>query len=722
MSAKNGVNGWAGTILRVNLTTGTFTFEDTLPKYKDYIGGLGIGYKVMWDEVPMDTDPHSPEAKVIIGVGPLTASGVPCAGRTNITLLSSWSRGYSVLDAHMGGHLAQNLKFAGYDAVILEGRSEKPVYLKIEDEKVSLEDASHVWGTGPFNSNKVIAHECGPEFDVATIGPAGENLVNMSVLVNAVGNCAGAGVGAAFGAKKLKGIAVRGTGAVKIADPVKHKELCDYMLRELVGANNNHNVPKNPQSWAEYSSSSKNRWQGAPGVVWGNAPHGPIDTGEQPVGDINKISYRTSKFMYDQGAMSSKYVVKMGGCSSCPIRCYSQYDCDVLAEYDLPTKVSNTCSPTGTTPKLFYAEGTKKDFREEGDSLMILRFHGSYVLDDLGLWENYLNMPHEFNFCYTHGILKKVLPQEEYDSIPWQMMRDCDPRWMDEILGRIARKEGEISRLGEGTYQLLKAWGLDDASHNEWGIDYYNMIDADMNWNITHGGFPKHHCFDESWQSGLMYNIIFNRDCTDHVLSNVLRSGSPYEAVIKPVLENWFGEGCCDAPKAYTPVNANKVKLGKWALLEKQWHDSATLCDWMYPMTLSPSKARSYAGDIELDAKYMTAVTGEEWTMERILFDMERVTHMLRGMTAMSFKIHEGVTNMRTSHDKLNDWIFDKDPDVKAFEKGTDKMEREDWEKALTMFYEAMGWNPETGIPTRATLEKFDLADMADKLEEMGLI
>lgn len=113
MSAKNGINGWAGTILRVNLTEGTFTFEDTLPKYKDYIGGLGIGYKVMWDEVPMDTDPHSPEAKIIIGVGPLTASGVPCAGRTNITLLSSWSRGYSVLDAHMGGHMAQNMKFAG---------------------------------------------------------------------------------------------------------------------------------------------------------------------------------------------------------------------------------------------------------------------------------------------------------------------------------------------------------------------------------------------------------------------------------------------------------------------------------------------------------------------------------------------------------------------------------------------------------------------------------
>ena len=95
---------------------------------------------------------------------------------------------------------------------------------------------------------------------------------------------------------------------------------------------------------------------------------------------------------------------------------------------------------------------------------------------------------------------------------------------------------------------------------------------------------------------------------------------------------------------------------------------------------------------------------------------------MLRAMTAISFKYRLGSDNLRKDHDSIPAWVFDKEPDFKAFEEGTVKMDRDDMEKAKTMFYEAMGWDTETGIPTRATLEKFDLGDMADKLEELGLI
>ena len=675
---------------------------------------------MIWDEVPLDTPAYSEAAKVVFGVGPLTGSGVPCSGRTSVTLLSSWSRGYSILDAHMGGSFAHNMKYAGYDAIIIEGKSNKPVYLKIDDEKVTIEDASHIWGTGTFNSNKVLAKECGPEFDVCTIGPAGENLVNLSCIVNGVGHVAGAGAGAALGSKMLKGIAVRGTGAVKIADPRKHKELCDYMLRDLIGANNNHNVPSTPQSWAEYSATSGNRWAGAPGIVWGKAPHGPVDMGEQPCGDINKIAYRTAKGVFDNGNVVSKYVTKTGGCSSCPIRCYNQYDCDVLAEYDLPTKASNTCAPTGTVPKNFFAEGVK-DFREKGDGNAIISLHGSQVIDDLGLWCDYGNLGRDFKFCYLNGIIERVLSKEEYDSIPWQMMKDGDPRWLDEIWGRIARKEGEISRLGEGSFRLYHAWGLDDPTKNHLGINFYDL-DNKLNWNVTHGGFPKHHSADQTAQSGLLYNIVYNRDSMVHTLSNATRCGAPYDAVVKPVFEKIFGEGVVDPPKNYSPINEPKVRVAKWSFLEKLWHDSATLCNWMYPMIVSPSKARGYEGDIELDAKFLSAVSGEEWTMEEILFDMERLAQMLRAMTAISFKINEGVNNLRLTHDKVSEWHFTMEPDMKPFEPGTTKMDRNDWEKSLDMFYDAMGWNRETGIPTRQTLEKFGLSDMADELEEMELI
>ena len=177
-----------------------------------------------------------------------------------------------------------------------------------------------------------------------------------------------------------------------------------------------------------------------------------------------------------------------------------------------------------------------------------------------------------------------------------------------------------------------------------------------------------------------------------------------------------------DAPKAYTPINENKIKLAKWAFNGKQWHDSATLCNWMYPMTLSTSKKRGYKGDLDLDAKYMSAVVGEDYTRDSIDFDCERISNMLRAMTAISFKLRLDSSNLRKDHDAVPAWVFDKEPDFKAFEEGTVKMDRDDWEKSLDMFYEAMGWDKETGIPTRETLEKFDLGDMADKLAELGLI
>ncbi len=139
-------------------------------------------------------------------------------------------------------------------------------------------------------------------------------------------------------------------------------------------------------------------------------------------------------------------------------------------------------------------------------------------------------------------------------------------------------------------------------------------------------------------------------------------------------------------------------------------------------MTIATSKKRNYIGDLDLDAKYMSAVLGEEYTRDDQERDSERISQLLRVMTAVSFKLNLGSTNLRKDHDRVSDWVFDKDPDLKAFDEGTVKLDREDWEKSLDMWYEAMGWDKETGIPTRETLEKFDLKDCADKLEELGLI
>lgn len=703
--------GWAGTILRIDLTTGEITKESS-EKYQKYIGGMGIGYRIIYEDVPLNTHPFDEAAEIVAAVGPLTGSSVPCSGRMNFSFLSPFSRGNSIVDAHMGGHLGSRFKFAGYDAVVVRGKASKPVYIRINDDEVAIEDASHIWGKGTFDSNRILTEELGRDYQTASIGPAGENLVNYSTINTSVGNSGGGGIGAVMGSKNLKAFAVRGTGSVKIADPLKVKELNEYMLTELIGGNNNHNVPAVPQSWAEYSAvGGKNRWSGAPGRAWLKAEGGPIDAGEQPHYDMNKIAYRCNKGVFDFGEVSLNYTIKVGGCSSCPIRCYTQYDMDPLADYDLPTHVSNTCVPVIYGTK-YYTNGIK-DFKYKGDASVIINGANARAMDDLGVWCNYSNLNRDFNWLVTSGKIHEVIPKEEVDSLPWEWEKNGDPRWVVEILRRVAYKEGELGiGLGLGTYEMVKRWNL--------GKEFYDREDPN-NQNITYNGYPKHHANEDTGQVGLLFNLMYNRDCMTHHLVNVTGSGAPYE-VSKATMEGFFGPGCYDKKKAFTPMNRNKAKLAKWAFNGKQFHDSATLCNWMWPMTQSPSKERNYVGDLELEAKFMSAVTGKNYTQADVEFDSERISHLLRGMTAISFYDNLGETNLRLTHDAIPDWIFDGEADFEAFEEGATKMDRDDMNLALDMFYEELGWDKETGIPTRATLEKFDLGDLADDLEKRGIL
>lgn len=260
-------NGWTGNILRVNLTTGNITLEDS-SKFKSFVGGMGFGYKIMYDEVPPGTKPFDEANKLVFATGPLTGSGAPCSSRVNITSLSTFTKGNLVVDAHMGGFFAAQMKFAGYDVIIIEGKAKSPVWLNIKDDKVSLEKADFLWGKGTRATTEEICQLTSPETCVAAIGQAGENLVPLSGMLNSRNHSGGAGTGAIMGSKNLKAIAVEGTKGVNIADRQEMKRLNDYMMTELIGANNNHVVPSTPQSWAEYSDP-KSRWTARKGLFWG---------------------------------------------------------------------------------------------------------------------------------------------------------------------------------------------------------------------------------------------------------------------------------------------------------------------------------------------------------------------------------------------------------------------------------------------------------------------
>ena len=213
------MDGWIGKVLRVNLSTGKVSTEALDPDLaKDYIGARGLGTKIMTDEVDPKVDPLSPENKLIFMPGPLTGTFAPSAGR--YTVVTKGALTGAIASANSGGTWGPALKFAGYDAVIIEGAAPKPVYLWIKNAKVEIRDASHLWGKDVPETSDAIRAETDDDAKIACIGPAGENRVLFACIMNDLHRAAGrSGVGAVMGSKNLKAIAVVGTGAVTCADP-----------------------------------------------------------------------------------------------------------------------------------------------------------------------------------------------------------------------------------------------------------------------------------------------------------------------------------------------------------------------------------------------------------------------------------------------------------------------------------------------------------------------
>ncbi len=694
--------GYTGKILRVDLTTGKIWTDDTA-KYKDYIGGEGIGYKIMWDEVPAGTEPYAPENRISFGAGPLCGSGVPCSGRTTITSLLPTSAHNGVGSSHMGGYFSVEMKYAGYDMIVVQGKSAKPVWLRIEDDKVKIEDARWVWGKGIFDTMAMISSQMGKEAQIAAIGPAGENQLNMSVIRTGTSHSAG-GHGGILGSKNLKAIAIKGTGSVKIA--AKPQELMDldkYMM-SIIGANNQMVVPTVPLPWAEYNDKGS-RWTGRPGLYWG-AANPPVETGECNPADMQSVGKRTQKAIFDLGAGAEKYTVRMGGCAHCPIRCHSQLKVPQLEQYGMDPFVSNTCVGWSGPRGVMY-NGIKNFDGHGADSSIVGNAIGTTLTDDLGVWCNYGQIGRDVKYFYETGVFKRVLPAEEYASIPWDKLVAGDANFLIDFYTRVAHKKGEISHIADGSAWIAKRWGLGD--------EYWNDKNNKL-W--TRGGYPVHHSNEAGAQVGALISCFTNRDSQNHSHMNFIGSKLPI-ALQKEIAGEIFGSpDALDAPMDYKPMNEYKARFVKWAMVRGRLHDSLTLCNWMWPMSVSPLKSRKYRGDTGLEAKFFSLVTGIPKTEAELDRDGERVVTLMRALTVRGM----GTTDMRHLHDNTNEWITKADKDKPQFTPGTIQMEKADLELGRTMVYKQFGWDEKTGAPTKATLEALGMADVAKELGDKGLL
>jgi aldehyde:ferredoxin oxidoreductase len=214
------IGGWTGTVLRVNLTRGTIKKEALREEWaRDYVGGRGLGTRYAWEEIDPSVDPFSPKNKMLFVTGPLTGTNASCGARYMVVTKGALTG--AITTSNSGGHWGPELKFAGYDMIIIEGRAAQPCYLWIHNDEVELRDAAHLWGKGVWETEETIRKDSGvPDTIVASIGPAGENLVRFAAILNDLHRAAGrSGVGAVMGSKLLKAIAVRGTGGVRLSDP-----------------------------------------------------------------------------------------------------------------------------------------------------------------------------------------------------------------------------------------------------------------------------------------------------------------------------------------------------------------------------------------------------------------------------------------------------------------------------------------------------------------------
>ncbi len=216
--------GWSGKILEIDLTHMNVKSVPTPNELKfQYLGGRGGNSKILYDLTDTNTHPFSEENVIIIGAGPLVGTFAPSSGRYTVTTKSPVNN--MLCDGNSGGHFGPELKYAGYDYIVIRGKAKNPMYLYIYNEEVEIRDAKHVWGKDVWESDRILKQETDENAQCATIGPAGENLVITSCLLNNLSRASGkCGIGAVFGSKKLKAIVIRGTKGVEITDPERFME------------------------------------------------------------------------------------------------------------------------------------------------------------------------------------------------------------------------------------------------------------------------------------------------------------------------------------------------------------------------------------------------------------------------------------------------------------------------------------------------------------------
>ncbi|RJP24427.1 MAG: aldehyde ferredoxin oxidoreductase [Candidatus Abyssobacteria bacterium SURF_5] len=502
------LHGYVGKLLYIDLSKeSSKPFHVPEEILKKYIGGRGLGAKLYWDLLPPDAEPLGPKNVFMVLSGPVSGTMVPGAGKHVIVTRSPATGAW--LDAYSSGRMAPEMKFAGYDGIIITGKARKPTYLLIQDEKVDFCDAAHLWGKGSFAAESFVKENFHPDCGCISIGPAGENLVHFACVGSEYFRKAGrGGAGAVMGSKNLKLVAVKGSGGITCANVQGVRELVlqhfDSFINNPVGL-----------SRRKYGSPLTMTITNAAGML----PTRNFQKGrfEQSIGKIDKDAVRNAK-------------IADRSCYACFASCgkLTEVKDGIFKGTRLEGPEYETLALLGSNLEIDYLPAVIK---------------GNYLCDDLGL--DTISAGGVIGFameCFERGILTK----EDTDGLE---LKFGNYEAALKLLELIAHRKGFGDFCARGVRDMAKELGRGTeafAMHCK-GMEL-PAYDPRAGWGaaITYSVTPRGGCHRRAWPP----------------LREVLGGMDPFSAEEKAAMvRDMMHETCimhsllvCDAPPKIIPA------------------------------------------------------------------------------------------------------------------------------------------------------------------------
>ena len=629
-------HGYAGKILHVDLSNQKIEIEEPDESfYRSYLGGRGIGYHYLMQQVPAKVDPFAPENILALATGVMTGAPLPASCRFSAV-------GKSPLTATAGeseaaGFFGPELKMAGFDAVVFKGRAEKPVYLWMTGGKAEIKNAAHISALGAREVEDAIRDEMGSaKIRVAQTGLAGMNRVRFANITNNLGHFNGRnGFGALMGSKNIRAVAALGTEKLTF----ENSEFLHETAREFART-----FKKNPigEQLFVYGTTAFPEILSAAGALpVNNFRRGSLDDPTPVGGDrYNEILLQKRK-----------------GCYACPIRCKRGIALDdpvytVDSRYGGPEY--ETIAALGTNLNITDLKAIAK-----GNEIC-----NRHCIDTISA-----GMTIAFACeCFEKGIITTA----DTDGLE---LRFGDAGLMIRLLEMIARREGIGDHLAEGSARLARQWGIEDKS---------------CHLSVKGQELPMH---DPRVKVGVGIGFAVSPYGADHMTA-------AHDTAF--VNENSFTLNSVKPLGIYEPMHATRItaqKVRNYKLLENFWRtlDALGLCVFGYaPRGVTP---------IDTMVKCVSAVTGWETGLFELMQAGERGT-----LIARAFNSREGFA---IKDDRLPKRLFDPKPDGPR--SGEHIFSESDFNEAITLYYEMIGCDPDTGRPRRGKLLELGL-DWVDEL------